>query len=293
MPELLCEVAGIAVRITAGDEAAARTLLDGVAGQVYGVRLPRARFTARSDLEVAATVRCEVDGGAVTLAVTGDVDLLPVATTADLVRWDFWKLLAAVLPHLLLRRGVLTLHAACVRVGGATWLLPGGSGAGKSTLAFLARARGADVLASERAFVRDGALVAGNCVLSVAPEALTDHGVPLVGDEAALDGHVVTTTDEVATPLPLTGVPFPAVRATGPARHRTLGAAVVQRRLYDNALGQLRAEGVRSADGAPIALATPVEDVVLLARETATLAALGGCELAGTAQSIWAALAEG
>ena len=277
----------MSIRLEFDDPGSARSVLAAVAGEIYGNRLPRLHFTADSRLEPAVVVRSGVSdaGDRVTLAVTGDVALAPFACDARTVRWELWKVVSAVLPRALLTRGIVSLHAACLQTGDRTWLVPGASGAGKSTLAFLARLHGARVLASELVFAREGAVVAGNCVLSIARDALTAQGIDPPDDWPTLDGYLLSPTDAAPDPVSVTGIAFPTIAAGQTARG--LSGPRTQQLLYENALSQLDTEARLDASGAPLGLSTPIEELLLIARETALLAEAGGTRVAGSARALW------
>ncbi len=256
-----------------------------VSGQIYGNRLPRLRFVAESALEAAAVITFDVSerDGRVTLAFSGDLALAPLESDVRSVRWDFWKVLSTLLLRILLTRRIVTFHAACLQVRDRTWLIPGESGAGKSLLSFLARAHGGSVLASELSFVCDGALVAGNCVMCIDAGALTAHEIPLRGDEAALDGQVLSPTDVPRGRVPLTGVAFPKVMTAGPATDRGISGQRTQRLLYDNAVGQLACWQLLDDQGVPASLSTPTDELLHIAREATTVAGTGGVARGGPA----------
>ena len=140
--------------------------------------------------------------------------------------------------------------------------------------------------------MRAGCVVAGNCVLSIKRDALTAQGIGAAADEASLDGYLLAPTDATQGPVPVTGVAFPTI-ATGARRTvRPISSAKTQQLLYENALSQLDTEQLSDEHGAPIGLSTPVEGLLQIARETATLAASGGALVAGSAEELWTWLAE-
>ena len=265
-----------------------------VSGQIYGNRLPRLRFVAESALQPAAVISFDVPErhGRVTLSFSGELALAPLESDLRSVGWDFWKVLSTLLLRILLTRRIVTFHAACLQIRERTWLIPGESGAGKSLLSFLARAHGGRVLASELSFVCDGSLVAGNCVMCIDAGALTAHRIPLRGDEAALDGQVLSPTDIPPGRVPLTGVAFPKVMTGGTAAERGLSGQSTQRLLYDNAVGQLACWQLLDDQGVPTSLSTPTEELLHIAREATTVAETGGARMEGSPREIWAWLDE-
>lgn len=286
---------GVSIRLQFADPEAARKVVAAVSGQIYGNRLPRLRFVAESALQPAAVITFDVSEthGRVTLAFSGDVALAPLESDLRSVRWDFWKVLSTLLLRILLTRRIVTFHAACLQVRERTWLIPGESGAGKSLLAFVARAHEGRVLASELSFVCDGSLVAGNCVMCVDEGALTAHRIPLRGDEAVLDGQVLSPTDVPPGRVSLTGVAFPKVTTGGTATERGISGQRTQRLLYDNAVGQLACWQLLDDQGVPASLSTPTEELLHIAREATTVAETGGAHVEGPPREIWAWLADG
>ena len=297
MNRAFCEFpeCGVSIRLQFADPESARKVVVAVSGQIYGNRLPRLRFVGESALEPAAVITFDVSEacGRVTLAFSGDIALAPLESDLGSVRWDFWKVLSTLLLRILLTRRIVTFHAACLHVRDRTWLVPGESGAGKSLLSFLARARGGRVLASELSFVYEGSLVAGNCVMCIDDGALTAHRIPLRGDEAALDGQVLSPTDVPPARVPLTGVVFPKLMMGGTATERGISGQKTQRLLYDNAVGQLACWQLLDDQGVPASLSTPTEELLHIAREATTVAATGGAHVEGPPREIWAWLADG
>jgi len=106
----------------------------------------------RCRLEVAAVARILIRGGHDMV-----VDPHPSASPAELRTF----LLGPALGLLCHQRGLIPLHAACVRVGGGALALAGLSGAGKSTLAAVLAARDHALLADDVCVVdtAGGALV--------------------------------------------------------------------------------------------------------------------------------------
>ena len=297
MDHAFCEFpeCGVNIRLQFADPGSAQKVVAAVSGQIYGNRLPRLRFVAESALQPAAVITFDVSepSGRVTLAFSDDVALAPLESDLRSVRWDLWKVLSTLLLRILLTRRVVAFHAACLQVRDRTWLIPGESGAGKSLLSFLARAHGERVLASELSFVRDGSLVAGNCVMCIADGVLTAHRIPLRGDEAALDGQVLSPTDVPPGRVPLTGVAFPKVMTSRTATERRISAPTTQRLLYDNAVGQLACWQLLDDHGVPASLSTPTEELLHIAREATTVAEAGGAHVEGPPREIWAWLADG
>ena len=286
-----CEV-GIGLRFA--DPESAAKVVAAVSGQIYGNRLPRLRFVAESALEPAVVISFDASerDDRVTLAFSGELALAPLESDLTSLRGDFWKVLSTLLLRILLTRRIVTFHAACLQVGDRTWLVPGESGAGKSLLSFLARAHGGRVLASELSFVRDGWLVAGNCVICAPDGALAAHRIPLRGDEAALDGQVVSPADDLPGPVPLTGVAFPKLTTGGTATERGVSGQETQRMLYDNAVRQLACWQLLDDQGVPASLSTPTEVLLHIAREATTVAQAGATQVEGPPREIWAALAD-
>jgi len=297
MDRAICEFpeCGVSIELQFADPESARKVVAAVSGQIYGNRLPRLRFVGESALEPAAVITFDVSEacGRVTLAFSGDIALAPLESDLGSVRWDFWKVLSALLLRILLTRRIVTFHAACLQVRDRTWLVPGESGAGKSVLSFLARAHGGRVLASELSFVCGGSLVAGNCVMCIDDGAVAAHRIPLRGDEAALDGQVLSTTDVPPGRVPLTGVAFPKLMTAGTATERGISGQRTQRLLYDNAVGQLACWQLLDDQGVPASLSTPTEELLHIAREATTVAATGGAHVEGPPREIWACLADG
>lgn len=287
-----CEVS---IRLQFADPESARQVVAAVSGQIYGNRLPRLRFVAESGWQPAAVIAVDVSepDERVTLAFSGDLALAPLESDLRSLRWDFWKVLSTLLLRILLTRRIVTFHAACLQVGDRTWLIPGESGAGKSLLSFLARAHGERVLASELSFVCEGSLVAGNCVMCIDDGALAAHGIPLRGDEAALDGQVLSPTDVPPGRVPLTGVAFPKVVTGGTATGRGISGERTQRLLYDNAVGQLACWQLLDDQGVPASLSTPTEELLHIAREATTVAETGSAHVEGPPREIWDWLADG
>lgn len=124
-------------------------------------------------------------------------------------------LLGTVLGILCGRRGLLPLHASCVRVGDRAVALAGRSGIGKSTLAATLLRRGHALLADDVTVV-DTAAPDGPRVLPAVPrlklwhDALTRLEIPAGGLErshATLDKFHLPVGDAFCTePLPLTAV---------------------------------------------------------------------------------------
>jgi len=286
---------GVSIRLQFANAESARAVVAAVSGQIYGNRLPRLRFVAESALQPAAVITFEVSEryGRVTLAFSGDFAPAPLETDLRSVRWDFWKVLSTLLLRILLTRRIVTFHGACLQVRDTTWLIPGESGAGKSLLSFLARAHGGTVLASELSFVRNGSLVAGNCVMCIDDRALTAHRIPLRGDEAALDGQILSPTDVPPGLVPLTGVAFAKVITDRTATERGISGQRTQRLLYDNAVRQLTCWQLLDDQGVPASLSTPTEELLHIAREATTVAETGGAYVEGPAHEIWAWLADG
>jgi hypothetical protein len=284
---------GVSIGLQFADPESARKVVAAVSGQIYGNRLPRLRFVAESAFRPAAVITFDVSErhGRVTLAFSGEVALAPLESDVGSVRWDFWKVLSTLLLRILLARRIVTFHAACLQVRDRTWLIPGEAGAGKSLLSFLARAHAGRVLASELSFVREGSLVAGNCVMCIDDGALTAHRIPLRGDEAELDGQALSPTDVPAGRVPLTGVAFPKVTG-GTATERGISGQRTQRLLYDNAVGQLACWQLLDDQGVPASLSTPTEELLHIAREATTVAETGGAYVEGPPREIWAWLAD-
>jgi hypothetical protein len=284
MDRTYCEFpeCGVAVRLDFADPESARRLLGAVSDQVYGNRLPRLRFVAQSPLELGAAISFDFSDRheRVTIAFSDDVGLAPVETDQTSVRWDFWIALGTLLLRVLLKRGIVAFHAACLQIRGTTWLVPGDSGAGKSVLSFLARAHGGRVFASELSFVREGSLVAGNCMMCVDDGALAAHRLSPPGEGTAVHGAIVSPTDAPGGPVPLSGVVFPKVTAGGDTTQRAVSSRRTRQLLYDNAVGQVR-----------LGLSPSPEDLLHIARETRTVAESGAARVEGPAREVWDRLA--
>lgn len=124
-------------------------------------------------------------------------------------------LLGTVFAALCYRRGLLPLHASCVRIGGRAVALAGASGMGKSTLAAALMRRDHAVLADD-VTVLDTTAVGGPWVLPTFPRLRLRHdsllrtGLPT--DDADRGGpadgkyHLPIETGFCAQPLPLAAV---------------------------------------------------------------------------------------
>lgn len=149
-------------------------------------------------------------------------------------------LLGTVFAVLCYRRGLLPLHASCVRVGNVAVALAGRSGIGKSTLAALFIRRGYQVLADDVTVV-DAAAPGGPRVLPAFPrlklwrDAIEKIGIPpdrLERTRPALEKFNVPIAESYCLePLPLAAVMHLDDRAPGAPRRLRGAAAVEQLRL--------------------------------------------------------------
>lgn len=150
-------------------------------------------------------------------------------------------LLGTVFAVLCYRRGLLPLHASCVRIGNAAVALAGQSGVGKSTLAALFIRRGHQVLADDVTVV-DAAAPGGPRVLPAFPrlklwdDAIKKIDIPTDRLERTRPGlekfSVPITESYCLEPLPLAAVMHLDDREPGAPR-RLRGAAAVERLRLD------------------------------------------------------------
>lgn len=192
------------------------------------VELPRLQVAADGACRIAvpgvAAYLVAPDGTGVTIAPA------PEATVADIRLF----LLGTVFAALCYRRGLVPLHASCVRVGDRAVALAGASGIGKSTLAAALLRRGHAVLTDDVTVV-DTTRPGGPLVLPTFPrlrlwrDAMARLDFPTEGAErsrAAEKFHQPLRGDFCARPLPLAAVFHlePAVGGDSRAPRRLTGA---------------------------------------------------------------------
>lgn len=176
------------------------------------------RFTVRG----VAAYLVSPDGRAIVVAPEGEAD------RAEVRAFLFGSVLAIVC----MRRGLLPLHAACVRIGDKAVAIAGQSGAGKSTLAANLLRRGFPMLADDVTVVD---LSAGTPLAMPAfprvklwRDAMNRLELPVDGLERARPTlekyHVPVEEGFCATPTPLAGLVHLEPDPKAPMGLRRLGA---------------------------------------------------------------------
>lgn len=243
MTQLYCNIPDLDAAIAYGfsDPGAADEILRWVSDRVSGIRLPPYGFSQTPDFEVVAGVELDasIAGDEIAVQFGGEIPSHRYLARLPAFHWDFWKVSIAALSKGLLGRGVVIFHAACVGVGGATYLLPGVSGAGKSSLAFFAHSRGSSVYSSELAFIEGNRLIAGNSLMSIDPEALRVMGIAASASIELIEGKAtLPTSDPKGRSQPLRLV-FPRISPSSPYFEREISARRSRMLLFENAIGQL------------------------------------------------------
>lgn len=258
-----------------------------VDGRMSGARLPAVHWTAQAGAGARADVTLAVTdvGADLLVRFAGAVETPEYRVDKAGFHWDFWKMFTALALPGVIDGGVVALHAAVVGVEGMVTLLPGVSGAGKSSVAFAARSHGANVYASELAFLRDAQLIAANSRMTIDPAALTRFGIGVPAQAELRAGRVSLAISPRHHTLRVTRVVFPKVTA-GPLVVRPISDRRARMLLFENALSQLPMAHLLAHETVPVAISPPATQLHAIAREVAAISSCGAVIAEGTPDTV-------
>jgi hypothetical protein len=293
MKTFYCDISDfcISLKVTFSEESASARIIEAVSGQVSSVRLPKYSFSETHsypivvDIQIDASIKNEI----VTAAFSGDVDTPQIVDALQGFHWDFWKICIALIWRHLIKTGVVTYHAACIRKQVTNYLLLGHSGAGKSSMAYYARLRQGVAYSSELTFLNGTRFVAGNGIMSIDRDALSALELALAGNEKCFDAKILSPVACPPKDMFVDRIVFPkVVRKSGAPFKREIDARRARMLLYENAIGQMPICQLIDQQSSPIVLIPTEREVETIGYEICKLSKIPAVMLEGTPEEIWA-----